>query len=103
MKHGFLVLYHLFCLSSVQFVVSPANASIIASDSNKVAQLIAQGDNYSEKVFDNQKALDMFNEALSLSPNDYEILWRLSRTYVDIGEHLPNNNGCRKTKTIRIL
>ena len=37
---------------------------------------------------------------LSLSPNDYEILWRLSRTYVDIGEHLPNNTDAEKDKQL---
>jgi tetratricopeptide (TPR) repeat protein len=71
-------------------------ASVVAGDSGKVAQLIDQGDNYSEKVFDNQKALDMFNQALSLSPNNYEILWRLSRTYVDLGEHLPDKTDAEK-------
>jgi FimV-like protein len=82
--------------------VSPAtvSAATIAVDSNKVSQLIAEGNNFSEKVFDNKKALEMYNEALSLSPNDYEILWRLSRTYVDIGEHLSNKTDAEKQKQL---
>ena len=90
-----LVLFVGFCLS-----VTSVNAATVADDSTKVNQLIAEGDNFSEKTFENQKALDKYNEALSLSPNDYEILWRLSRTYVDIGEHLPNNTDAEKDKQL---
>jgi len=94
-KYLFFVLFLGLCVS-----VSNVSAAIVAVDSNKVGQLIAEGDNFSEKIFDNQKALDMFNEALSLSPNDYEILWRLSRTYVDIGEHLPDQTSAEKDKQL---
>ena len=93
MKHGFyllaLVLFASLCSSTV-------TACILAGDTNTVAQLIDQGDNYSEKVFDNQKALELFTQALALSPKNYEILWRLSRTYVDIGEHLPSKTDAEK-------
>jgi len=76
-------------------------AALTTDDSTHVSQLIAQGNEFSEKVFDNQKALEKYTEALALSPNDYEILWRLSRTYVDIGEHLPKNswNGMKSRWT----
>ena len=90
-----LVLFVGFCLS-----VTSVNAATVADDSTKVNQLIAEGDNFSEKTFENQKALDKYDEALSLSPNNYEILWRLSRTYVDIGEHLPNKTDAEKNKQI---
>jgi FimV-like protein len=76
------------------------SATTVADDSNNVSQLIAEGNNFSEKVFDNKQALEKYNEALSLSPNDYEILWRLSRTYVDIGEHLPNKTDVEKQKQL---
>jgi FimV-like protein len=59
-----------------------------------------EGDNFAEKVFDNHKALDKYNEAFAVSPNDYEILWRLSRTYVDIGEHLPMKTDAEKQKQL---
>jgi FimV-like protein len=82
--------------------VSAANVctATVADDSNKVSQLIAEGNNFSEKVFDNKKALEKYNEAFSLSPNDYEILWRLSRTYVDIGEHLSSKTDAEKQKQL---
>jgi tetratricopeptide (TPR) repeat protein len=65
-----------------------------------VSQLIAEGNAFAEKTFENQKALEKYNEALSLSPNDYNILWRLSRTYVDIGEHLPGKTSAEKDKQL---
>jgi FimV-like protein len=89
-----MLVFYLF-LSATTITAAP-----VAGDSGKVGQLIAQGNNFSEKVFDNQKALEMYNEALSLSPNDYEILWRLSRTYVDIGEHLPDKTDAEKDKQL---
>jgi tetratricopeptide (TPR) repeat protein len=90
-----LILLICLCVPAIQ-----VNAANVAGDSDKVSQLIANGNNYSEKVFDNQKALDMYNEALSLSPNNYDILWRISRTYVDIGEHLPNKTDIEKQKQL---
>jgi len=74
----------------------------VFDDNDKVRQLIADGDNFSEKVFDNKKALEKFDEALSLSPNNYDILWRLSRTYVDIGEHLSSKSDAEKQKQMEM-
>ena len=90
-----LVLVVCLCMSPIK-----VSAATLANDSTKVSQLIAKGDNFSEKTFENQKAFDMYNEAFSLSPNDYEILWRLSRTYVDIGEHLPIKTDAEKQKQL---
>ncbi|MGD1044841.1 MAG: hypothetical protein ABR936_05880 [Bacteroidota bacterium] len=94
---GFLLFILIGCLSVSSTKV---NAATLPTDSNKVSQLIAGGDNFAEKTFENQKALDMYSEALSLLPNNYEILWRLSRTYVDIGEHLPNKTDAEKKKQL---
>jgi FimV-like protein len=82
------------------FSVPNIASAFTIDDSTHVSQLIAQGNEFSEKVFDNQKAFEKYNEALALSPNDYEILWRLSRTYVDIGEHLPNKTDMEKQKQL---
>jgi tetratricopeptide (TPR) repeat protein len=69
-------------------------------DSSRVDQLIAQGNMYSEKTFENQKALDSFQAALMLEPNNYEILWRISRSLVDLGEHLPSGTDAEKAKQL---
>ncbi len=75
-------------------------AATMISDSSNVTQLIAEGNDFAEKVFDNQKALEKYTEALALAPNDYEILWRLSRTFVDIGEHLAHKTDAEKQKQL---
>jgi FimV-like protein len=75
-------------------------AAASAGDSLGGAQLIAEGNEYAEKTFDNQKALEKYTEALEISPNNYEILWRISRTYVDIGEHLSNKSDEEKQKQL---
>jgi tetratricopeptide (TPR) repeat protein len=53
-----------------------------------VEKLIEEGDQYTEE-FNNQKALDTYLKADKLYPNNWEILWRISRAYVDVGEHMP--------------
>jgi len=56
--------------------------------SAEVKTLIAQGDSlYS--LFNNRGAEKKFIEALQFEPQNPEILWRLARTMVDIGEHMP--------------
>jgi FimV-like protein len=73
-----------------------------APDSSRVDQLIAQGNMYSEKTFENQKALDSYHAALTLEPNNYEVLWRISRSLVDLGEHLPSGTDEEKAKQLEM-
>lgn len=67
-----------------------------------VARYIAEGDEYAEQRFDNQKALSKYEEALKRAPNDYEVLWRISRTLVDIGEHIPAVNDSGKQAQLKM-
>lgn len=89
-----LITIVLLCASSIPGIAKPL------VDTNRVDQLIGEGDVYSEKEFNNEKALAKFTEANSLSPNNYDVLWRLSRTYVDIGEHLPTKTDAEKQKQL---
>jgi tetratricopeptide (TPR) repeat protein len=75
---------------------------VSAQQQKTAADLLAEGDRYSEKLFDNQKALENFQAALALTPNDYELLWRMSRTYADIGEHMPHKTDEEKQKQLDI-
>ncbi len=78
-----------------------SNASIqTQSDEERVKVLIEEGDFYSMKKFDNWAALERFEKALLLDPNNAEILWRISRSYVDIGEHLPMETSEHKKKQL---
>jgi tetratricopeptide (TPR) repeat protein len=65
-------------------------------------QLIAQGDEFAEKKFDNKSALEAYEKAAALRPNDYNILWRISRAYVDIGEHLPDQTDALKDAQLKV-
>ena len=79
-----------FCVPAQLFAQS---ASLHSGNLNR---LIAEGDELAKKLFDNQKALEKFQEALALAPNEDEVLWRISRCYVDIGEHLPLTTEAEK-------
>lgn len=54
--------------------------------------LIHEGDEY-WRQFNNTKALSLYLEALKRDSASAEVLWRISRAYVDIGEHLPTSTG----------
>ena len=81
-------------------VFSTVRALAAYPDSSRAQQLLEQGNGYAEKIFDNQKALQSYEAALALEPNNYEILWRISRAYVDIGEHMPANTDQEKSKQL---
>ncbi|MBI3006122.1 MAG: hypothetical protein HYY49_12010 [Ignavibacteriales bacterium] len=72
----------------------------VSLDTGNISRLIAEGDDLALKLFDNQKALEKFQDALALAPSDDEVLWRISRCYVDIGEHLPSTTEAEKEKQL---
>lgn len=61
-----------------------------------VEELLEEGDKYATEIFDQNKALEIYQEAEKVSPDNYEVLWRLSRVYVDIAEHLPSKTDQQK-------
>lgn len=63
-----------------------------ATEAQTADSLIQIGDKYTEE-FNNQKALDSYLKADKLSPDNWKILWRISRAYVNIGVHMPSSNG----------
>jgi tetratricopeptide (TPR) repeat protein len=89
----YLLLLSLFCVMTA-FAAAP--------DSSKADQLIAQGNVYAEKTFENQKALQSYEAALALEPNNYEALWCVSRALVDIGEHFPAATDQEKAKQLQM-
>ncbi len=52
--------------------------------------LIKEGDELT-KQFQNEKALEKYQQADKLSQNNWDIYWRISRAYVDIAEHMPSS------------
>jgi tetratricopeptide (TPR) repeat protein len=71
-----------------------------AKQKEAVSTIIAVGDSFSTKSFENQKALEAFMKAYAVEPNNYDVLWRISRTYVDIGEHQPATTKDDKIKQL---
>lgn len=60
--------------------------------SQSADELVKQGDALIEK-FDDHGALQKYQEADKLSPNNWDILWRISRAYVNIANHMPDNTS----------
>jgi len=56
---------------------------------------IQKGDEAYAKL-DNQAALNAYQKAVELEPNNYEALWKLSRAYVDVGETLKDKDKRRE-------
>ncbi|HWP82898.1 MAG TPA: hypothetical protein VNN76_09630 [Bacteroidota bacterium] len=65
-----------------------------------ITELIAAGDELITKAFDNERALQKYLEALSVDPSNPDVLWRISRAYVDIGEHLPTRTDQEKASQL---
>lgn len=58
-------------------------------DSSSVSDLVSRADILTEKEFRHEEALQLFEQALEIEPDNADILWKISRVYVEIGEHLP--------------
>ncbi len=78
---------------------APASPNV-PPESTHVGMLLAQADDYAQRQFDNQKALALYAEALVLESGNDEILWRISRAYVDIAEHMPVGDEEEKEKQL---
>jgi len=63
--------------------------------SQPINQLIEEGDKY-YKQFNNEKALEVFKNAENKYPNNFEILWRISRSLVEIAEKMPETTSEQK-------
>jgi len=64
--------------------------SAIVFAQEDVSKLISQGDSLFN-AFDNKSALGYYQKAYDLDSTNYEACWKLSRTYVDIGETLEDD------------
>ncbi len=70
-------------------------------DSTRVAVLLAEGDRLTD-MFENQGALDRYREAFRLDSTNVEVLWRISRAYIDLGEHLPVETEVEQAEQLRV-
>jgi tetratricopeptide (TPR) repeat protein len=68
----------------------------------QVAKLIDEGDKLTES-FNNNGALDNYLQADKQSPKNWDILWRVSRSYVNIGTHMPESTGDQKDAQLAVF
>ncbi len=70
-----------------------AFALIMLFGSYSIAQSVDEVIKEADKLvseFQHNKVLDLLLKADKQFPNNWQIKWRISRAYVDVGEHLPN-------------
>lgn len=84
-----------YSLLLILFLILNLGSSV--SFSQTLDELLKQGDKLVEE-FNDQKALETYLQADKLYPNNWEVYWRLSRSYVDIGEHLPDKTSEQKNE-----
>ncbi len=63
-----------------------------------VRDLVLQSDDFAMVQFDRERAFEKLLQAEKLDPKNFDVLWRISRSYVDIGEHLPSSTDAEKEK-----
>ena len=73
----------------------------VSTYSQTLQELLDQGDNF-YKQFNNEKALEVYKKADKMYPANWEVIWRISRAYVDIGEHMPNSTGDQEDEQVKI-
>lgn len=71
----------------------------VSIKSQTVSELITQGDAAYDK-FDHKKALELFLKAHEAEPKNWEVMWRLSRTYVDLAEKMKTGTSEEKDKQL---
>jgi FimV-like protein len=82
----------------------PSSLSVQAQlqdSSARVSQLVAEADDLASKAFDSEKALEKYEAALSLDSLNYEVLWKLSRSYVSVGERIPTTSDEQKEEQLQ--
>ncbi|HOI30319.1 MAG TPA: hypothetical protein PLZ15_11245 [Melioribacteraceae bacterium] len=69
------------------------------ASAQSVNQLVEECDKYYAQ-FNNEKALEVLLKAEKMEPDNWEVVWRLSRTYVDIGDKMPASTSAQEDAQI---
>ena len=88
-------------ISLILWLIATLFLLLNTTQGQSVDSLIVKGDEYYKK-FENENALKVFLEAEKIDSTNWEVLWRLSRTYVDIGEHMPSSTDKQQEEQLII-
>ena len=89
---------YFFAFAIVYFSISLFSLSYGQS----LDEFLKTSDNYLDVEFNNQKALETLQAADKKYQNNWEVYWRLSRTYVYIAEKMPDNTSDKKDAQLAV-
>lgn len=75
---------------------------LLRINAQTVDALIDEGEKY-YKQFNNEKALEAFKKAEQIDANNFEVLWRISRTYVELAEKMPASTSEQKDAQLAVF
>jgi tetratricopeptide (TPR) repeat protein len=88
------------------FSIITGYSSVFSQDlntKNEIDKLLQEADYLTFKESNHQKALDKLQSAYKLDEKNYDVLWRLSRTYIYLGRNLPYSNEEDQKKKLRMF
>lgn len=88
-----LFIKYLFCSLILSLILVPSLSA------QSVKQLIDDSEKFYNE-FNNEKQLELLTKAEKMEPNNWEVVWRLSRIYVDLGEKMPNSTSAQEDAQI---
>jgi tetratricopeptide (TPR) repeat protein len=63
--------------------------------------LLREGDKFADS-FNDKAALDKYLQAGKVSPKNWDILWKISRSYLNIGVHMPESTSDQKDAQLAV-
>lgn len=76
--------------------------SFLNSNAQSIDALLEEGEKY-YKLFDNEKTLEAFKKVEKIDANNFEALWKLSRTYIDIADRMPTSTDEQERAQLAIF
>ena len=108
-RNQFFLLIYIFALRTIRATTNGITMKHILAlllflspfiAAQSIDEFIKQADHYSLVTFEREKSLEKLFSAEKIDPKNYEILWRISRSFIDIGEHMPNKTDADKEKQL---
>jgi tetratricopeptide (TPR) repeat protein len=86
----------LYLIISVLFIIVN---SLLFCQPNDI--LVKEGDQFSDS-FNDKAALDKYLQADKVSPKNWDILWKISKSYLNIGAHMPESTIDQKDAQLAV-